>query len=698
MSAKQTAEKITALYERLSRDDELAGDSNSIKNQKIYLETYAAQHGYANIVHYTDDGWSGGNFERPDWKRMIADIEAGKVATVLVKDMSRVGRDYLQTGFYTEVFFRQHGVHFIAIANNVDSDDQNSNEFVPFLNILNEWYLRDQSRKVAAAYKVKGNAGKPTTNNAVYGYKKDPEDKDHWLIDEEAAEVVRRIFRLAVEGYGPYDISKILTADQVECPAYYKAVRGCGNQKNTADLTRPHDWYGETVSMILGRPEYMGHTVNFRSSKKSYKDKRVLNAPEDWLIFENTHEAIVDAETWELAQKVRKTRRRVDIEGHVSPFTGLMYCADCGAKMYVHRQRLKKSDGSEYIAEHYNCSTYTLTIENEQRRCFSHHVSASALKELVLETIRTASKYAIENEDAFIEKVRAASEVKQSEAARDLKRKINKAKKRIAELDVLIKKLYESFAMGKLPEARYDLLSAEYEREQADLRAALDSDQAELDAFNADTARVDQFLALAKKYRDFTELTMPMINEFVEKIVAHAPGRDEYGDRSQEIEIYLSFIGKFDAPLPEPTAEELAEEESQRRKRARYRQKYERKKERNRQIEAGLMEPGEPYHLVCAFCGNAFDSHTPFAKFCTPNCRAAFYRQEGRENRKRECACENCGTVFTTTRKDVKYCSDSCRYEGHVKNRRIRNAAKHAAEKAKRPDSPVNTEEEQETA
>ena len=275
MSVKQAEGKITALYERLSRDDDLTGDSNSILNQKAYLENYAAQRGYTNIAHYTDDGWSGGNFERPDWKRMIADIEAGKVCRVIVKDMSRAGRDYLQTGFYTEVFFRQHGVHFIAIANGVDSEDQNSNEFAPFLNIMNEWYLRDQSRKVSAAYKIKGTSGKHTSTHAIYGYKKDPENKDHWIIDEEAATVVKRIFHLALEGYGQYKIAEILTRDKVECPAYYLAVRGCGSHKNNVDMTRPYDWNGNTVGIILAKPEYLGHTVNFRTSQKSYKDKRV---------------------------------------------------------------------------------------------------------------------------------------------------------------------------------------------------------------------------------------------------------------------------------------------------------------------------------------------------------------------------------------------------------------------------------------
>ena len=550
MATRQTEEKIAALYERLSRDDDVAGDSNSILNQKRYLESFAKQRGYTNIVHYTDDGWSGGNFERPGWKRLVADIEAGKVAHLLCKDLSRIGRNYLQTGFYTEIMFRQYGVHFIAVANNIDSDEQESSEFAPFLNIMNEWYLRDQSKKVAAAYRVKGKAGKPTSNSAIYGYKKDPEDKDHWLVDEEAAAVVRRIFRLAVEGHGPYEISKMLTAEKVECPGYYLAKKRAKKKKqgkksgtSMLDKNRPYDWYGNTVSTLLERPEYMGHTVNFRSSKKSYRDKRVKNAPEDWLIFENTHEAIVDPETWQLAQQVKRTVRRTDTTGVANPFTGLVFCADCGAKMYNHRGRHTRSDGREYGSDTYNCSTYCLTIERETKQCFSHNVSTKALTEL---------------------------------------------------------------------------------------EQALASDQADLDQFNEDTDRADKFLALAKKYTDFSELTAPMINEFVEKIVVHAPDRST-GERIQEIEIYLKFIGKFDVPMPEPTPEELAAEEKRRQKRIRDHEKYLRQKERKKKIAEGQIVPGEPYALVCQCCGESFHSIRPNAKFCTPACRQRFYRQQKRE-------------------------------------------------------------------
>ena len=594
MSVNQTTEKLTALYERLSRDDDLMGESNSILNQKAYLENYAAQHGYTNIAHYTDDGWSGGNFERPDWKRMIADIEAGKVCRVIVKDMSRAGRDYLQTGFYTEVFFRQHGVHFIAIANGVDSEDQNSNEFAPFLNIMNEWYLRDQSRKVSAAYKIKGNSGKHTSTHAIYGYKKDPEDKDHWIIDEEAAAVVRRIFQMSIEGHGGYEIAQILTREKVESPSYYLASRGIGLFKNRKDMTRPYDWYGNSVNVLLSKPEYMGHTVNFRTSKKSYKDKRVMNPPEEWLIFENTHEAIFDPETWHLAQQTRKTVHRTDTTGVANPLTGLLFCADCGAKMYNHRSRHAAPSEKGRISDTYNCATYTLTLQRETKKCCSHSVSTKAMRELILYTIRTVSEYAIANEEEFRQRVLDASRIKQEAEAKGLKKKLAKAKKRYAELDVLIKKLYESYAMEKISEHRFDMLSAEYEQEQAELESVIAADQVELEIFHADATRADQFMALAKKYTDFSELTTPMINEFIEKILIHAPEKID-GERTMEIEIFLKFIGKFDVPMPEPTPEELAAVEADRKRRAANREKYARKKARReqRKLEEQLAQAAE---------------------------------------------------------------------------------------------------------
>ena len=663
MSVKQTvgldSQKITALYESLSRDVEKAGDSNSIVYQIKYLESYAEQRGYTNIRHYTDDGWSGGNFDRPSWKRLVADIEAGKVAHVLVKDMSRIGRDYLQTGFYTEVMFRQHDVHFVAIANSVDSDDQNSNEFAPFLNIMNEWYLRDLSRKQKAAIRVKGESGKPTTNCAIYGYKKEPGDKYTWHIDEEAAAVVRRIFRLTIEGKGPYDIARILFEDKVETPAVYAAKQGRGVWKGKEEFPNPYNWTGFVVSQILSKPEYMGHTVNFRSHKQSYKDKNpVMNPKEDWLIFENTHEAIVDRETWELAQKLRKTPRRHDTLGEANPLTGLLFCADCGAKMMNHRSK-GGTENNPYPSDFYDCSSYTLAHQKRTHACCGHYIRTRVLRELILDTIRTVSTFAISNPDEFMEKVRAASQLRQAEAAKDTRRKLNKDKKRIAELDTIIKKLYESFAIGRITDERFDSLLEEYEAEQKLLQASAADAEQRLASFQEDTVRLDQFLALAKKYTDFSELTTPMINEFIDKILVHAPEKID-GDRVQEVEIYLKFIGRLELPAPERTPEEEKRQEQLRRHRIKSRERYQ-------QIKSGEHAVGQPFQLTCKCCGKTFESRSSAAMYCSPNCRARFYRQEAAKERSREVVCGNCGKTFTTARADVKYCCEECRYTAQIK-------------------------------
>lgn len=583
---RQTDTLITALYERLSRDDEGVGESNSIQNQKRYLEDYAAQKGFSNCVHYTDDGWSGGNFDRPAWKQLVEDIEAGKVGTVITKDMSRIGREYLQTGYYTEIFFRQYDIHFIAIGSGVDSDDQTSSEFAPFMNVMSEWYLRDLSRKQKASYKARGLAGKPTTNLVIYGYRKDPADKHHWLIDEEAAAVVRQIYQMAVNGDGPGVIATKLRDSQVQTPSYYETTHGICDRSSRMDMTRPYDWYAGTVTAILSKPEYMGHTVNFRTNKESYKSKRVIKLQEeDWVIIPNTHEAIVDPETWKLAQYTRRTVHRVDKTGVANPFTGLIYCADCGAKMYNHRGRPDptRPDGnidpetSLYRYDHYDCSTYTLTMNRVDKGCKAHYISTKALRKLVLDAIRMTSQYAIEHPEEFSQKVREASEVKQSKAAKEMKRKITQAKKRSLELDGLIKKLYESYATGMISESRFTMLLAGYEKEQEDVNELINTEQEQLDTYEADTQRLEQFMTLAKKYTDFSELTTQMIYEFVDKIIVHAPEKVD-GERVQEVEIQLKYIGKFDAPLPDPTPEEIAVEEKRQKRQEINRRYYEKRK------------------------------------------------------------------------------------------------------------------------
>ena len=542
---KAENEKITALYERLSRDDEMVGDSNSIVNQKKMLEDYAKQNGYTNIEHFTDDGYSSGSFDRPDWKRMIAGIEDGSIGTVIVKDMSRIGRDYLQVGFYTEVMFKEKEVHFIAIANGVDNQKRESSEFAPFLNIMNEWYIHDSSRKVTTVLRARGMKGKHTTNNAIYGYQKSEEDKNQWVIDEEAAEVVRRIYRMSLEGKGPYEIARILSEEQIERPSYYLAKRGLGTCRSNNNTATPYVWRGATVRDILSKPEYMGPTVNFRSYKESYKDKRAKKTPkEDWVIFKSTQEAIVSEEMWNKVQELRKTVRRTDTVGEANPFTGLLYCADCGAKMYNHRGgagRARNWKGElngkrRPDRDEYNCSTYNLSRQSYDKQCSQHYIRTEVVRKLVLETIKAVSDYVITNEEEFINRIYSSSRDKQKESIRSLKRKIA----------------------------------------QDTIEISMENAKAEIEKYESDTVRADKFIELVKRYMDFSELTTPMLNEFVEKILVHEADYSS-GERVQEVEIYLNFIGKFELPVKEPTAEEIAEHEKlkvRRAKKAEYNRRY----------------------------------------------------------------------------------------------------------------------------
>lgn len=585
--------KITALYERLSRDDDLTGDSNSVINQKKMLEDYAKANGFTNCVHFTDDGWSGGSFDRPSWKRMIEGIGKGEIAAVLVKDLSRVGRDYLQVGFYTEVMFREKGVRFVAITNGVDSDKRESSEFAPFLNIMNEWYIRDCSRKITSVLRARGMSGKHTSNHCIYGYKKDPNDKDHWIIDEEAAEVVRRIYRMAIEGKGPYEIARILATEKVERPSYYLAQRGMGNHQSNYNAADPYTWRGGTVADILSKQEYMGHTVNFRTYKESYKDKRVKMTPkEDLVIFENTQEAIIDKETWERVQTLRKTIRRTNSIGKANPLTGLMFCADCGAKMYNHRGKAgnardwagrpngkKRPDRDEY-----NCSRYDLGNQHYDKYCTTHLIRTAVVNELLLEAIKGVCDYALNNEAEFMAQVCSASEDRQEKAARSIRQRKQRNEKRTDELTRLIRKLYEDNVSGRLSDTLFEQMLRDFEAELSDLTEIVSQDQQELERISRETINAEKFLSLVRKYTDFSELTPAMINEFVEKILVHqAQGKG--ASRIQEIEIFFNFVGKVDIPhkeveLTEEEKAALAEQERRRAKKAEYNRRYMEKKRR----------------------------------------------------------------------------------------------------------------------
>ena len=534
MSVKQTESKITALYERLSRDDDNAGDSNSIVNQKKYLESYAQQRGYTNCRYYTDDGWSGGNFERPAWKQLIADIEAGKVAHVIVKDMSRAGRDYLQTGFYTEVFFRQHGVHFVAIANSVDSDDQNSNEFAPFLNIMNEWYPRDTSKKVRVSLRQRGTSGKHM-GKPPYGYRCDPEDKDHWILDEEAAQVVKLIFDLCIDGKGPEQIARILEEKQILTTRALYAKR-----KKKPMPERPYHWGNQSIVAILERQEYTGCTCNFKTYSKSYKlKKRIPNEPEDMFYLPDTQEAIVSQAQFDRVQELRKNKRRPVKAERQGLFSGLLFCADCGSKL--HFATSKRFEGKQdcYVCCHYKSNRGT---------CTAHYIREDVLREIVLERIRAVNEYIRDDVDAFQEEWLQCRRTDQERSIRDDKKKVEQAKKRLFDLDVIISWLYEDYVLGNLSQDRYKKMSADYEAEQERLKLEIEVIEEWVEQREEMNDGLDAFIVLTQKYVDVEELTQTIVNEYIKKIVVYAPDKSS-GKRTQKVKIYFNFVDDVDIPI-----------------------------------------------------------------------------------------------------------------------------------------------------
>lgn len=555
MSKQLNSIKITALYERLSRDDELQGESNSITNQKHFLEDYARKNGFVNIRHFIDDGVSGTTFDREGFQSMIAEVEAGNVAVIIVKDMSRFGRDYLKVGFYTEVMFKEKGVRFIAINNGIDSSNQQDSDFTPFLNIMNEWYARDSSRKIQAIFKARMQEGKRVSPSVPYGYRRDPDDKQHLIIDPEPAAVVRRIFKLILEGNGVNRIADILYADKILIPSAY-AEKYYPENQHSKSFHDPIRWTNQTIIHILEKREYMGHTVLGKTISESYKTKKRRKATEDELmIFENTHEAIIDEETWNNVQRLIETKRRPKKNG-APPcrLSGLLYCADCGSKL-SHRYNSR----NKYDADNsYGCSSY----RQYTRNCTMHYIRVSVVEKLILETIREVSAYALSNEKEFVKKVREASDVQQEATMKEYRRRLGKAKRRHEELDDLVKKLYESFATGKIPEKHFDRLLSGYDNEQTTLEAEMQELQTGLDRYGADSVRADRFLELVKRYTDFSELTTPMLNEFIEKVVVHEADKST-GDRVQKVDIYLNFIGAFTVPKMEAalTAEQEAREQ-----------------------------------------------------------------------------------------------------------------------------------------
>ena len=535
LSTEAEEEGLTALYERLSQEDKLDGESNSIANQKKILERYCKDHGITAYRHYDeDDGYSGTNFNRPGFQRMLADIKAGRIKRVIVKDMSRFGRDYLQVGMYTDVVFPEFGVHFIAVNDGVDST-RGESEFTAIRNVFNEMYARDTSKKIRATWQSKGKSGEHLTTIPPYGYMKSPEDKKKWIVDEEAAAVVQKIFSLCASGKGPTQIAKWLKQQQILNPTAYCHAKGLPtSNKPTAD---PYKWTNETVSRILERVDYLGHTVNFKTTKKSYKSKKKIKNPEsEWVIFENTHEPIWTEAIAEAVKQARQSRRRPTKMGEMGMFSGMMYCADCGSILYQCR-----ATGFRKDQEYYICSGYR---KGKQVCNTPHSIRTVILEELILQNLREIVSFARSHENRFVQMVMDMDVKERNKGLAKKRRLLSESKKRITELDMIFKRLYEDNISGKLTDERFHKLSTDYEAEQAGLQAQAAMLREEIEEAESKSANVDRFLSVVRQYTDIPELTPRILHEFVEKIVIHA-ATDPHSkiNRRQEVDIYYKGIG-----------------------------------------------------------------------------------------------------------------------------------------------------------
>ena len=539
MLRQTNQQPITALYPRLSHEDELQGESNSISNQKRILETYAKQNGFSNLRWYTDDGYSGANFQRPGFQAMLADIEAGKVGTVIVKDMSRLGRNYLQVGMYTEMIFPQKGVRFIAINDGVDSA-QGDNDFAPLRNIFNEWLVRDTSKKIKAVKRSKGMSGKPITSKPVYGYLMD--EDENFIIDEEAAPVVKQIYNLCLAGNGPTKIARMLTEQQIPTP-------GTLEYRRTGSTRRYHPgyeckWATNTVVHILENREYTGCLVNFKTEKLSYKVKHsVENSPEKQVIFENHHEPIIDTQTWERVQELRKQRKRPNRYDEVGLFSGILFCADCGSVMYQQRYQTDKRKQDCYI-----CGSY----KKRTADCTAHFIRTDLLTAGVLSNLRKVTSYAAKHEARFMKLLIEQNEDGDRRRNAAKKKELEAAEKRIAELSAIFKRLYEDSVTGRISDERFTELSADYEAEQKELKERAARLREELSKAQEATANAEKFMNVVRRHTTIEELTPTLLREFVEKIVVHESvaldGKRRGKLRRQEIEIYYSFVGKVELP------------------------------------------------------------------------------------------------------------------------------------------------------
>ena len=527
---------VTALYARLSKDDDLVGDSNSIVHQKEILAKYAKEHGFTNIEFYVDDGFSGTNFNRPDFQRMMADAEEGKISTVIVKDMSRFGRDYIMVGYYTEIYFSNLDIRFIAINDNVDSNIQTENDLTPFKNVFNEWYARDTSKKIRAVFKAKGNSGKHLSTNPPFGYKKDPNDKDKWIIDDEAADTVRRIFQMYVDGYRISEIGHKLTEEKVETPILYYMNRGI---KTNARSEYPEIWDLMSIKYILSQTAYAGHTVNFQTAVKSYKTKKQIRLPkEDWIIYRNTQEPIIDEKTFETVQQMRKVKRARTKYNEPNMFSGLLYCADCGNHLTIQRvARNRKMDN-------FSCATYR---KKKKGLCSCHRILVSDLETIVKEDLQKVCEYVFLHEKEFTDEYLSGSKKETEKFKSKTKAELKRLSERQEEIGKIIRKLYEDNVNGRITDERFDFLAKSYEDEGNDLKTKIQELKNALASSVQDEEKLSKFLKVVKSYTEIEELTPEILNSFIEKI--YIGETEKYnGRKMQEVEIIYKFVGAINLP------------------------------------------------------------------------------------------------------------------------------------------------------
>lgn len=527
---------ITALYCRLSKDDEQIGDSNSIVHQKEILAKYAKEHGFVNCKFYVDDGYSGTNFNRPDFQRLMADAEEGKLSTVIVKDMSRFGRDYIMVGYYTEIYFSNLDIRFIAINDNVDSSIQTENDLTPFKNVFNEWYAKDTSKKIRAVFKAKGNSGKHLTTNPPFGYIKDPNDKDKWIIDEEAAGTVRRIFQMFVDGVRMPEIARKLTEEKVETPQLYNLHRG---RKIHRLSEFPEIWSVASVKGILDQIAYAGHTVNFQTTKKSFKNKKQVRLPKDqWVICKHTQEPIIDEKTFETVQQMRKTKRAYTKFNEPNMFSGLLYCADCGNRLTI--QRVAKNRNMD----NFTCATYR---KKKKGLCSSHRILVSDLERVVQCDLHKVCEYVILHEKEFVDEYLSGSKKETEKFQTRAKTELKRLSDRQDEIGRIIRKLYEDNVNGRITDERFDFLAKSYEDEGNDLKQKTIELQNALTSSVQDEEKLSKFLKIVKAYTEIQELTPEILNSFIEKIYIGETERYD-GRKMQDVEIIYKFVGAINLP------------------------------------------------------------------------------------------------------------------------------------------------------